>query len=217
MTLPRVLCADPAWLFKDKLPGPKRGASKHYGCMSTKDICRLAIPQTEPDSVLFLWRVSSQVEEALQVVRAWHYTPKSEIVWRKCFACSCGWNVESALPATDDERCPLCAKSLTRWFGMGWSVRAEHETCIIATRGKAAGLRLAGNVRSVFTAPADKSVNGHSRKPEAFYTLVERLYPGPYVELFARRERPGWTCVGDSLGTRLEPRVDRQLALFGDP
>lgn len=48
---------------------------------------------------------------------------------------------------------------------------------------------------------------GHSTKPEPFFELVESVSPGPYLELFARRERPGWRSWGDeslnSSGARL--------------
>jgi N6-adenosine-specific RNA methylase IME4 len=43
---------------------------------------------------------------------------------------------------------------------------------------------------------------GHSAKPEAFLDMVEQVSPGPYVELFARRDRLGWDSWGnESLGT----------------
>lgn len=37
----------------------------------------------------------------------------------------------------------------------------------------------------------------HSRKPEAFLDLVEQVSPGPYLELFARRQRLGWDTWGN--------------------
>ncbi len=37
----------------------------------------------------------------------------------------------------------------------------------------------------------------HSQKPEAFTDLVEQVSPGPYVELFARRQRMGWSTYGN--------------------
>jgi N6-adenosine-specific RNA methylase IME4 len=37
----------------------------------------------------------------------------------------------------------------------------------------------------------------HSQKPEAFLDLIERVSPGPYLELFARRNRLGWDTWGD--------------------
>jgi N6-adenosine-specific RNA methylase IME4 len=54
---------------------------------------------------------------------------------------------------------------------------------------------LVRNVRSSFEAP----VGRHSEKPDESYELIERLAPGPYVELFARRKRPGWTCLGNEV------------------
>lgn len=39
----------------------------------------------------------------------------------------------------------------------------------------------------------------HSAKPDDFYALVERALPGPYVEMFARKRRPGWVQFGDQL------------------
>lgn len=40
----------------------------------------------------------------------------------------------------------------------------------------------------------------HSRKPDEFYALVERMSPGPYIDLFARRKRDGWDVWGDEVG-----------------
>lgn len=37
----------------------------------------------------------------------------------------------------------------------------------------------------------------HSVKPEAFLDLVEQVSPGPYLELFARRQRLGWDTWGN--------------------
>jgi|SRR6185369_11725170 len=165
----RVLVADPPWPFGDKLPGNSRGAEKNYRVMSIYDICRLELPPLADDAYLFLWRVSSQVEEAYRVVREWGFTPKSEIVWEKLTA--------GGKP----------------WFGMGRHVRASHETAILAVRGRPKPT--SRSVRSRFAAPA----GAHSAKPEAFYDLIEQLAEGPYCELFARRQRPGWTCIGDQM------------------
>ena len=45
-----VLCADPPWKFGDSLPGPKRGAQKHYDVMSVEDICRFELPPLADDA-----------------------------------------------------------------------------------------------------------------------------------------------------------------------
>lgn len=175
----RVIVADPSWKFGDKLPGPKRGASAHYACMSVSEIMRMPLPPLHDDCVLFLWRVSSQVEEAYQVVRAWDFTPKSEIVWEKTVASD---------------------RSLERLsMGMGHITRGAHETCIIATRGKRIETA-SKSERDTFRAP----VGAHSEKPEEFYRIVERLYPlelwpEAHVELFARKRRKGWIAFGTGL------------------
>ncbi len=170
----RVITADPPWSFSDRLPGASRGAEKNYGVMTLGAICAFPLPPIADDALLFLWRVSSQVEEANLVVRAWGFVPKTEIVWVK----------------------KTCTGK--RHFGMGRIVRAEHETCIVAKRGRPEVL--AKNIRSTFEAPTGQ----HSEKPETFYRdIVEKLAAGPYVELFARSPRLGW----DSWGYGYESKV----------
>lgn len=44
----------------------------------------------------------------------------------------------------------------------------------------------------------------HSQKPEEFQTIVESVSPGPYLELFARRKRPGWACWGNEIESDVE-------------
>jgi len=190
----RVVVADPPWPFGDKLPGPGRGAAKHYGLLNLDDIrdrnfvggdlLRTPGIHTEPcvadDAYLFLWRVSAgadidaptMVEEAYTVARAWGFAPKTELIWRK-----------------------TTEKNGKRHFGMGWHLRNEHEACIVAVRGRPKPL--ARNIRSVFDAPASRV---HSTKPDEFYAdVVEKMSDGPYLELFARRRRDGWTCIGEEL------------------
>ena len=172
----RAVAADPPWRFADKLPGAGRGAERHYATMSIEDIRRFELPQLADDAYLFMWRVSSMVEEAYAVVRAWGFVPKTEIVWQKL------------------------TKHGKPFFGMGRTVRASHETCIVAAKGRPTPL--VRNIRSTFSAPVPLNADGtyrHSAKPEAFFDLVEQLAAGPHVELFARRQRRGWTCLGDQV------------------
>lgn len=171
MTTARILVADPPWLFRDGLPGPKRGASKHYPCLSISDLMRFPLPPLADDCYLFLWRVASMPTEALDVCRAWGFVPKTELVW--CKQSSSG----------------------KRHFGMGRHLRAEHETCIVAVRGRPKPR--SRSIRTVFTAPLPD--RRHSAKPNEFYDLVEKFAEGPYAELFARRKRSGWNCYGNEV------------------
>lgn len=167
-----TIVADCPWKFSDKLPGPGRGAEKHYPCMTVEEL--IAFPTTwefevARDAYLLFWRVASMQEEALRVVRAWGFTVKSEIVWLKRTATG------------------------KRWLGMGRHTRSEHEVCLIATRGRVQPLN--HSTRSTF----EGVVQGHSTKPEEFYRLVAATFPAPRVELFARWRRDGWLQFGNEL------------------
>ena len=171
----RVLVADPPWQFNDKLPGPKRGAAKHYPTLDRDRIRDYPIPRMADDAWLFLWRVSAMQEEALEVMRAWGFVPKAELVWVK----TTGRDAIGKVLA----------------FGMGHYVRGAHETCLIGTRGSVKPSTR--SQRSVFLAPRRE----HSEKPDAFYDIVREMTmrQTPRVELFARRERRGFYTFGDEL------------------
>ena len=78
----------------------------------------------------------------------------------------------------------------------GHWLRNQTEHCILATRGRPV-LTLT-NQTTALLAPRGK----HSEKPEAFYALVQSLFPAPgYLELFARKARPGWTVWGDEVSS----------------
>ena len=106
----RVVVADPAWKFKDKLPGPKRGAVKHYKSVMTDGEVLAYLPGLEmnrevelaQDCVLFLWRVPAMGRLAYLVLKTWGFGEKSEMVWLKL------------------------TKHGKRHFGMGRSVRMAH-------------------------------------------------------------------------------------------
>ncbi len=203
MTEPvRVLCADPPWPFLDKLPGGGRGAVKKYKLMTLSRIQKYPLPEMADDSVLALWRVSSMQAEALDVIKAWGFTLKSEVVWnkrRRCGTCKgigrvqAGVSVNHTFAVKDCEACGGVGHRAH--FGMGRQVRMAHEVCLLATRGK--NIRRdetsARNVPSTFEAMTGE----HSDKPAAFFRILERLYAGPYHELFARGQREGWHCEGD--------------------
>jgi N6-adenosine-specific RNA methylase IME4 len=80
------------------------------------------------------------------------------------------------------------SKSGRRWqFGTGYLLRSAAEFFLIGTRGRPQ--QLSRRSRNLIVAP----VREHSRKPEEIYELIEATWPGPYVELFARYPRAGWS------------------------
>jgi N6-adenosine-specific RNA methylase IME4 len=70
--------------------------------------------------------------------------------------------------------------------GMGYYVRNNTEHCLLATRGKPM-VPASAAMPSWYEWPR----GSHSRKPEEFCRLAEQVSPGPYLELFARRQWPG--------------------------
>lgn len=163
-----MIAADCPWQFGDSLPGETRGAAKNYATMTVPALMRYPLPPIADDALLFFWRVSSMPQAALDIVRAWDFEPKTELVWVK---------------TTSQGK---------MHFGMGRILRGAHETCLVAARGSYARNVLDKGIRTVLIA----AVGQHSEKPDAFYDLVERLYPGPRCELFARRAREGWEGYG---------------------
>lgn len=214
----RTVTADPGWPYGDKLPGDSRGAVKNYKTMAVDSIARYLesfemihdLGGEWPEGViakdarLFLWRVAPMQEEALHVMRAWGFgAPVSEVVWAKVDKDDDGVldkldpklrkYVDSGGERGDDHYLKLVIEEARRLsFGMGRTFRMSHETCLVGRRGRPEVL--SKSERSVFFA----QVREHSQKPEAFFDLVERLSPGPYLELFSGgHRRPGWTCLGD--------------------
>jgi N6-adenosine-specific RNA methylase IME4 len=188
----RVIVADPPWPFKDKLrqdKGIRRGAADVYrNTMTLQEIMMFRRPPIADDAILFLWRVASMQEEALQVMRAWGFTPKSEIVWGKTT------QAPSPLLVASMSDPMYGAQKIKLAYGMGRYVRNCHETCLIGRRGK--GKIEDPSQRSMFFAP----VGRHSEKPEEFYRIVRTLCPdGPRVSLFERQPREGFECFGDEL------------------
>lgn len=78
-------------------------------------------------------------------------------------------------------------------LGLGVYLRNASETVLFATRGKAPVL-FKGQPNWLFAPLQD-----HSHKPEEMYEVIERVSPGPYLELFARRHRHGWDSWGNEI------------------
>lgn len=184
MTAYRCIVADPPWAPRDSLPGKGRGAAKQYDVMRTSDIMAFLVDRKiriAEDAILFLWRLASMQQDALDVAKAWGFDAKGEVVWQKL------------------------TKNGLHHFGMGRTVRASHETALICVRGRASKLIRSKSVRSTFSAPTPTTANGHAahsaKPPEFFSQIVTPLVglDGPNLELFACERRDGWDAIGNQL------------------
>lgn len=78
-------------------------------------------------------------------------------------------------------------------MGLGTYLRSTTEHCLLGTRGRTP-VKFKSQPNWSFL-----PVQDHSHKPEEFYDIVERVSPGPYLELFARRPRHGWAAWGNEI------------------
>ena len=147
----------------------------HYNTQAIGEILRLPVAQLAADNcALLLWCTWPHITIGThcKIIEAWGFKPSTAaFVWVK------------QKPSGKD----------TRHNGNGYWTLANTEACFIATKGSP--LRLANDVHQVVMAP----VGEHSAKPEEVRCRIERLVAGPYLELFARRVVPGWTCWGNEI------------------
>jgi N6-adenosine-specific RNA methylase IME4 len=186
-----VIVADPAWSYDDKLSrmksSTKRAADAHYNTMSFEEIASLPIADVASPSgaLLGLWVPSAMIGAGLYVMEQWGFTQKQTVIWVK--------TVKDAKTVAQVD-----LNRITR-VGMGRLFRNSHELAIIGVRGKIQSKIGDRSLRSVIFARNLK----HSAKPEEFQNRLERLVPvADRLELFARRQRPGWLCLGDEIDGR---------------
>jgi len=77
-------------------------------------------------------------------------------------------------------------------MGMGDLFRMQCEFCLVGIKGKPL-LNNPHNIRDIIKEPRRE----HSRKPEAFYKIVDTLYKGEKLEYFAREQRDGYAVYGN--------------------
>lgn len=168
-----TIYADPPWTFEVYSgKGKERSAERHYDTMTLAQIAALPVRDLAlDDCALFLWAVWPELPGALEVIKAWGFEYKTAgFVWVK-----------------------QNKKAEGLFTGMGYWTRANTEPCLLATRGSPT--RLSMDVHQVILSP----VREHSTKPEVVPNRIERLVPGPYLELFARKTRARWTTWGNEV------------------
>lgn len=90
---------------------------------------------------------------------------------------------------------PITTMAWLKTMGLGYYIRNAHENVLFGVRGRPGQFKKKDMV-SYF----GKRTKRHSEKPAYFYRMLEEYIDGPYLELFAREKRSGWTCWGDEIG-----------------
>jgi len=199
--------ADPAWSYNQPLvmrDGVKRSSASQYQTMTVEQICNLGngcgvvAGHTVADvALLGLWITAPFLLAGIhaRVCEAWGFTPRQIVPWVK------GRLV--AVPVDTNVSSPEYIGKLVIQPGMGYLTRVCVEYLILATRGKYTSRVQSHAENGLLLAEQDALIiapkSNHSRKPKEAYALMERLFPGPRLELFARERREGWHAWGDEL------------------
>jgi len=177
-----TILADPPWRFQNSTGNvaPEHRRLSRYGTLSLSEIAALPVGAIAADTAhLYLWIPNALLAEGLAVMDAWGFTYKSNIVWHKI-----------RKDGGSDGR------------GVGFYFRNVTELVLFGVRGKNARTRAAGR-RQVNLLSTRK--REHSRKPDEIYPIIEACSRGPFLELFARGERPGWKAWGNQAQAEYRP------------
>jgi len=177
-----TILADPPWRFINRTGkiAPEHRRLSRYDTMTVAEIAALPVAEiAAPQSHLYLWVPNALLADGLAVMASWGFTYKSNLVWHKV-----------RKDGESDGR------------GVGFYFRNVTEIVLFGVRGRMRTL-----------APGRRQVNllatrkrEHSRKPDELYGIIEQCSPAPYLELFARYPRPGWSVWGNEADAEVTPR-----------
>jgi len=190
----QTILADPPWRFQNRTGkmAPEHRRLARYATMGLDEIKSLPVQSIRhKPSHLYLWVPNALLPQGLEVMQAWGFEYRTNLVWYK-----------TRKDGGPDGR------------GVGFYFRNVTELLLMGVHGSMRTLE-AGR-RQVNLLPIQKSE--HSRKPDEFYNLIEACSPGPRCELFARGRRDGWTQLGDQVDS-YDPttRPYRSVVSSGEP
>ena len=171
----RTIVADPPWRYGHSWnayrgEGQARRVTKEsdYPTMTPEEIANLPVGLWAEDRAhLYLWTTQAYIVPAHQIARTWGFDVMNILTWVK------------RKPKDDN------------WLGMGTYFRSVAEFVLFGVRDKL--MTLHNDQATIFYGPR----GGHSEKPQTFYDMVERMSLGPYLDVFARKQRMGWDCFGN--------------------
>ncbi len=178
----RTIYAAPPWLFQNRSGkfAPEHKRMNRYGTMTLNEIKQLPVAEVADEkSHLYLWVPNALLPEGLEVMKAWGFEYKTNIIWEKVR--------KDGMP---DGR------------GVGFYFRNVTEILLFGIRGNNnrtldAGRSQVNLIRSM--------KREHSRKPDEFIPLIESCSSAPYLEMFARGNRSGWDMWGNQATDEYEP------------
>ena len=178
----RTIYADPPWQFQNRTGkvAPEHKRLSRYSTMTVPEICRLPVAEAADEkSHLYLWVPNALLPEGLEVMRAWGFAYKTNIIWERVR--------KDGMP---DGR------------GVGFYFRNVTEILLFGIRGEKNRTLDPGRSQVNLLRAIKRE---HSRKPDEFISLIERCSPAPFLEMFARGSRRDWDMWGNQATEDYEP------------
>lgn len=182
----KTILADPPWQFLNRTGkvAPEHKRLNRYPTMQLDEIKALSVEKVADETChLYLWVPNALLPDGLEVMKAWGFQYKGNIVWEKI-----------RKDGAPDGR------------GVGFYFRNVTELLLFGVRGKK-DLRTLPPARSQVNLLRTQK-REHSRKPDEIFPIIQACSPGPYLELFARGQREGWVLWGNQANEEYEPTWD---------
>jgi N6-adenosine-specific RNA methylase IME4 len=162
-----TIYADPPW--PERGGGQTvRGAQKHYTLMSIQQIAFIPVSDwAEPNAHLYMWVTNNYLPQGLTIMQTWGFRYITTITWLK------------------------------NRMGLGQYYRGMTEHCLFGVRGRLPYRTMPDGKRAQGVTGFVADRTSHSTKPINMRHMIERVSPGPYLELFGRRPVEGWTVWGN--------------------
>lgn len=177
-----TIYADPPWRFQNRTGkvAPENKKLSRYETMDLEAIKAMPVSEIAASkSHLYLWVPNALLPDGLEVMKAWGFEYKGNIVWEKV-----------RKDGQPDGR------------GVGFYFRNVTEILLFGIRGD--NNRTLAPARSQVNLIRTMK-REHSRKPDEIIPIIERCSPGPFIELFARGDRGGWAMWGNQADASYEP------------
>jgi N6-adenosine-specific RNA methylase IME4 len=178
-----TVLVDPPWRFDNRTGkmAPEHKRLSRYVTMSADEIAALPVTSiVAPTAHLYLWVPNALLPFGLNIVEAWGFQYKTNIVWHKL-----------RKDGGSDGR------------GVGFYFRNVTEMLLFGVRGKNARTLAPGRRQVNYIGSRKRE---HSRKPDEQYPIIESCSPGPFIELFSRGTRDGWVVWGNEAINSYEPQ-----------
>jgi N6-adenosine-specific RNA methylase IME4 len=177
-----TIVADPPWQFQNRTGkvAPEHKRLNRYGTMTLQDIKDIPVQIAAAETAhLYLWVPNALLPEGLEVLKAWGFKYKSNVIWYKI-----------RKDGGPDGR------------GVGFYFRNVTEILLFGVKGKNARTLPPGRSQVNIISTRKRE---HSRKPDEQYDLFQSCSPGPYMEMFARGKKKGWSVWGNQADETYTP------------